>query len=169
MATGQQKADYYDHSSNHSYNVQVIVDSKGQVLSAFCGSPGSLHDARVLRNSGFHRRLLAGRVLNGPSISVGGVEIPQYLGGDAGYPLLQWLMVPYPGGGQTPEKANFVHKQSQTRMPVECFFGYKKQCHQILKAKINLKMKLIPELIKTCLHLHNWMMDHGEIGDGDVV
>jgi hypothetical protein len=84
MASGIHKADYYDHGGSHSYNVQVIVDSKGRVLSAFCGSPGSLHDARVFRNSGFHKNLLARKVLNGPSISVGGVDVPQYLVGDAG-------------------------------------------------------------------------------------
>jgi hypothetical protein len=42
----------------------------------------------AFRNSGFHRNLLARKVLNGPSISVGGVDVPQYLVGDAGYPLL---------------------------------------------------------------------------------
>jgi hypothetical protein len=30
-------------------------------------------------------------------------------------------------------------------------------------------MSLIPKLIKACLQLHNFMRDHGDIGDGDVL
>jgi hypothetical protein len=101
-ATGPYKADYYDHSGNHSLNVQVIVDSKGRVLSAYCGSPRSVHDALVFRNSGFYRQLLQGKVLAGANIPLWGVDVGQYLVGDAGYALTLYMMVPYAGGNLTP-------------------------------------------------------------------
>lgn len=101
----------------------MIVDSRGRVLSCFADCPGSVHDARVFRLSGFNKRLLAGEVLNGPSIVLGGADVPQYLVGDAGYPLMPVLVVPYPGTNLAREKKDFNHKQSCTRMPVECFFG----------------------------------------------
>jgi hypothetical protein len=43
------------------------------------------------------------------------------------------------------------------------------QCHQILKHKVNQKMSLIPDVVKACMHLHNFMMDHGYIGAEEVV
>lgn len=30
-------------------------------------------------------------------------------------------------------------------------------------------MSLIPDLVRTCMHLHNFMMDHGDIGAEEVL
>lgn len=66
-----------------------------------------------------------------------GIDVPLFFGGggDSAYPLLTWLMKPYPeGGGVTPQQLNFNHRLSQACMTVERAFGRLKGCwHCLLK------------------------------------
>ena len=56
-----------------------------------------------------------------------GVDVPLCLLDDSAYPLLAWLMKPYPeGGGITPQQLNFNHRLSQACMTVEQAFGHLK-------------------------------------------
>ena len=43
--------DYVNRKSYHSINMQAVVDNKSCFTNVYCGEPGSLHDARVLRKS----------------------------------------------------------------------------------------------------------------------
>ncbi|XP_067247319.1 putative nuclease HARBI1 [Chanodichthys erythropterus] len=42
---------YYNRKLFHSIQLQAITDHRGKFLDVFVGYPGSVHDARVLRNS----------------------------------------------------------------------------------------------------------------------
>ncbi|KAL1431609.1 hypothetical protein MTO96_002238 [Rhipicephalus appendiculatus] len=73
---------YYNRKKFHSIILQGICNADMAFIDVFVGFPGSVHDARVLRESFFFEV--------GASKCEGG-----YLLGDAAYPLLQWLLPPY--------------------------------------------------------------------------
>ena len=47
----QNAEDYVNRKSRHSLNLQAVVDPDMLFIDVYCGKPGSLHDARVLRKS----------------------------------------------------------------------------------------------------------------------
>ena len=68
------------------------------------GYPGSMHDARVLRNSNIFTRVENSEILTGPPVSIGGNDIRPYLVGDSAYPLSNWLIKPFPERTNDPQK-----------------------------------------------------------------
>ena len=53
---------------------------------------------------------------------IGGVSVPVVILGDPAYPLLLWLMKPYPGAGLSVKEK--IHVQvMQSPVVVECDFG----------------------------------------------
>eukprot|EP01018_Ginkgo_biloba_P007935 Gb_41447 [translate_table: standard] len=80
--------DWYDREHNYSMLVQAIVDSTMRFLDICTGWPGSLNDTRLLRNSSFYRLCEGGEILNGHLVSIGTIDMREYIVGDGGYPLL---------------------------------------------------------------------------------
>ena len=93
------------------------------------GYPGRVHDARVLNNSGlFLTAQENGTAFPGGQCCVDeGVQVPVLLLGDPAYPLLPWLMKPYPEGRPTNNEATFNYHLSRARVVVERVFGMLKQ------------------------------------------
>uniref|UniRef100_A0A673JIK9 DDE Tnp4 domain-containing protein n=1 Tax=Sinocyclocheilus rhinocerous TaxID=307959 RepID=A0A673JIK9_9TELE len=77
---------YYNQKGDYSIILQGVVDHRMRFWDINVGRPGKIHVAR-------------------------GVDVPLFLLGDLAYPLLTWLMKPYPeGGAVTPQQLNFNHR-----------------------------------------------------------
>lgn len=109
-------ASYYNRKKFPSIILQGICDANSRFTDIFVGYPGSVHDARVLRESPFYG--------TAESKCAG-----DYLLGDAAYPLLPWLMPPYKNNRATFEryKRKFNKRLSQQRVAIEHAFGILKQ------------------------------------------
>ena len=80
--------------------------------------PGSVHDARILRESRFYRNLQQ----NPPD----GIIL-----GDSAYPLLPWLMTPFSMPNNAAEEGfNCAH--GRTRSTIDCLNGVLKRCFACL-------------------------------------
>ena len=55
--------DYYNRKGYYSILLQGICDGNGKFLSVSSGHPGSIHDARMMRRSGFYKKVLAKRYM----------------------------------------------------------------------------------------------------------
>ena len=82
--------DYFRRLQQHDVVVQAVADGEKRFLGVAAGSPGSMHDSRVLRNSVLYRRINNSEFLLGPIVRVGGREVKHILLGDV--PILS------PGG-----------------------------------------------------------------------
>jgi DDE superfamily endonuclease len=82
---------YINRKKVHSIVLQAVCNEIMRFTDCFAGYPGSVHDARVLRNSPLY--LDAQRDYNRwfPNNT--------RLVGDAAYPLKKWIMVPYRDNG----------------------------------------------------------------------
>ena len=109
-APTQNEPNYVDRHGNHSLNCMVVC---GPDLSFYYVSarwPGSVNDARVLRNSSLYRRMEEGwRPVPGAVIL-----------GDSIYPLKEWLNL-------DPAVTTFNRSQRSTRRLVECYRGFKRK------------------------------------------
>ena len=77
--------------------MQAVVDHNSLYRDVVIGWPGSVHDARVPSNSkifekGDNNTLFPQNVKE----EISGQKMNPVITGDAAYPLLPWLMKPYP-------------------------------------------------------------------------
>jgi len=75
---------YVNRKRYHSINVQVVFDAHYRIFDLVARWPGSVHDARILDESGLKLLFEEQHVPAGC-----------YLLGDSGYPCKQWLLTPY--------------------------------------------------------------------------
>ena len=51
--------EYSNRKRFHSVNLQAVTDPDLLIIDAFCGYPGRVHSARVLRNSPLYQTVIA--------------------------------------------------------------------------------------------------------------
>lgn len=140
------------------------MQQKRRILQVNVGYPGSVHDTRVWLNSEVARDIQGH--LGGPLVNVNGIEVPQMLVADAGYPMLPWLLTPFPGHNLNPVQASFNFKHSSTRMCIEQLNGELKGVQRFLLTKIqNPKIDRLPTYVLACCVLHNLRIERGDVMD----
>ncbi|KAI5627715.1 putative nuclease HARBI1, partial [Silurus asotus] len=141
------EGDCVNRKSIHSIDVQVICEATQIITNVEAKWPGSVHDARIFRESSLCQTLQQGQY-NG------------YLLGDRGYPCLPYLMTPYPEpepGTQT--QFNLAH--SRTRAEVEMTIGILKSRFQCLRG-LRVSPERACDIIVDCVVLHNIATIRGE-------
>ncbi|XP_060720063.1 LOW QUALITY PROTEIN: putative nuclease HARBI1 [Tachysurus vachellii] len=140
------EGDYVNRKSIHSINVQVICESIQITTNVEAKWPGSVHDARIFRESSLCQTFQQGMFLQ------------WLLAGDRGYPCLPYLMTPYPEPGpQT--RFNLAH--SRTRAKVEMTIGILKSRFQCLRG-LWVSPERACDIIVACVVLHNIATIRGE-------
>ncbi|XP_018368346.1 PREDICTED: putative nuclease HARBI1 [Trachymyrmex cornetzi] len=139
---------YINRKGFPSINLQVVCNSRGLFTHCYAGQVGSVHDARVFKNSP------VAHFLERPE-----VYFPNnsHIIGDAAYPIHPHVMVPFRDNGHlTNQQKNFNYCLSSTRMAVERAIGQLKISFRILLDCLPLTdVKKIPEFIIACSVLHN--------------
>ncbi|XP_035692548.1 protein ANTAGONIST OF LIKE HETEROCHROMATIN PROTEIN 1-like [Branchiostoma floridae] len=145
------RTDFFNRKGYYSIILQGVVDHLFTDINV--GWPGSVHDARVLRNSSIFERAERGTCTN----------IPAVILGDAAYPHLPWLMKAYPDNGHlTREQLIFNYRLSRARMTVECAFGRLKGRWRCLSKRLDVDLDHVPTVVTACCVLHNVCEVHGE-------
>jgi hypothetical protein len=170
LPRGEESIDYYDYKKNISVSLQAIVDLNLKFLDVTCGWPGSMQDSRLLRNSGFYGDMVYKKSkLHGPTYRCAdGSAMREFLLADAGYPLYDWLIVPYARGiDMRRDQWNFMH--SSTRMCVERAFGRLKGVWRILSRILwKPRVHTLGPMVYCCCILHNLMIEHNEVVNPEI-
>ncbi|XP_072952406.1 protein ANTAGONIST OF LIKE HETEROCHROMATIN PROTEIN 1 isoform X1 [Typha angustifolia] len=162
--------DWCDRESNYSIFLQGIVDHEMRFLDIVTGWPGSMTFSRLLKCSTFFKLCESGKRLNGPvKMSSGKAEIREFIVGDAGYPLLPWLMVPYEGKSLSALMTAFNTRQTAARMLAVRALSRLKGAWRILhKVMWRPDKHKLPSIILVCCLLHNILIDYGDELNADV-
>lgn len=91
----------------HSVVLQAVVDGKGLFWDVCVGFPGSVHEARVLRQSHLWKILSGGQLLRPNIVSISGCDVGHYVMGDPAYPMQKCLMKPF--SDQADRPPNITH------------------------------------------------------------
>ncbi|XP_066583797.1 putative nuclease HARBI1 [Prorops nasuta] len=146
---------YRNRKSIFSINVQVIANSKLEIIDFVARWPGSAHDSTIFNHSTIKARFEAGQFGNA------------LLLGDAGYPNLPYLMTPL----QNPvTHAENLYNESQirTRSMVERCFGTWKRSFPVLS--IGTRFKTVQRtlaVIGATAVLHNILRHTLDVEDFD--
>lgn len=139
---------YINRKGFPSLNVQLVSDSCGLFIHCYAGEVGSIHDARVFRNSP------VADFLQRPDVYF---PNDSHLIGDAAYTIHPHLLVPFRDNGHLSNRQqNFNSCLSSTRMAIERAIGQLKIRFRILLDCLPLTdVKKIPEFIIASCVLHN--------------
>jgi len=159
--------DYFSRNQQHDFIIQAIADGKGLFLDFAAGYPGSLHDARVYRNSSLYQRASNEDVLKEPVERIGITDIRPYLVGDSAYPISPWLMKPYPEATCDPSEITFNKELSSARVVIECTFGHLKSRWRILQKRLDSRITFSVKIAVVCAVLHNFCIKIGDEWDDD--
>ncbi|XP_029164256.1 putative nuclease HARBI1 isoform X1 [Nylanderia fulva] len=141
-------ASYINRKGFPFLNVQLVCNSRGLFTHCYAGEVGSVHDARVFRNSP------VARFLEMPDIYF---PNNSHLIGDAAYAIHPHFLVSFRDNGPLSNRQkNFNYCLSSTRMAIERAIGQLKIRFRILLDCLPLTdVKKIPEFIIACCVLHN--------------
>lgn len=138
-------------------HLQAVCGPDLKFLDVFCGYPGSVHDARVYRNSPLFQEVQ--------------ILPPKFhILGDSAYPMSINLMTPYRDNGHlTLEEKKYNSAHSSTRVDIERAFGLLKGKFRKLKFLDMRNVEDIPSTIVTCCALHNFILMNESLDESEVV
>ena len=169
---GDSKVDYYCRKQMYSINTQAVVGGNSMFIDVATGYPGSIHDARVLRDSSLYALSEQKRLLVNPVKVVEGFRVRPLLIGDGAYPPLTWLVKPFPYHLNLAQRQKKFNKNlSSARVSVEQAFGLLKARWRCLLKRLDNEMENVPNVIIACCVLHNicQMRCEAYIDDDDVL
>ncbi|XP_018363689.1 PREDICTED: putative nuclease HARBI1, partial [Trachymyrmex cornetzi] len=151
---------YINRKGYYSIQLQIICDSTLKFIHCYAGQPGSVHDMRVFRLSGFQEMCTENYF---PEDS--------YILGDAAYAIQKHVMVPYKNNGHlTEQQINFNSCLSVVRVMVERSIALLKGRFRSLLDKLHMKRTdLIAKYIIACCVLHNICILHRDLMDDLIV
>lgn len=154
-APHENEAAFVDRHGKHSINCMVVCGPDLMFYYVSANWPGSVHDARVMRNSTLCRRM-----------DDGWRPIPNaIILADSGYPLKEWLITPVANVQNDPAVTRFNRAHKSTRRFVECSIGVLKEKFPCLNY-LRVSPVFAANIFKCCATLCNLSRDTGE--DADV-
>ncbi|KMZ59713.1 hypothetical protein ZOSMA_65G00450 [Zostera marina] len=132
-----------NHKTSYSITVQGVVDSAGVFTDVCIGYPGSMPDDEVLEKSALFKRGSNGLLNN------------QWIVGGSGYPLMDWVMIPYSHQNLTWAQHAFNGKIGDVQRIAKEAFARLKGRWKCLQKRTEVKLLDLPALLGACCVLHN--------------
>jgi hypothetical protein len=157
-----------DHEKDDGMLIQVIVDPDMRFTNIWFGLSSSMNQSSILHGSGLFELCEKGEWLNGSKLKASdGSEVGEYIIGDAGYPLLPWLLTPYQENDLPDSKAEFNMRHSRARIIALRALAKFKDTWKFLQEK-KWRLNNVDEMfriIDACCILHNIVIDMEEGAD----
>ncbi|VAI82097.1 unnamed protein product [Triticum turgidum subsp. durum] len=149
--------------------LMLVVDPDLKFTDTQLGSQNQLS----LHDSWFFESCQQGTLLNGSKLKFSdGLEVGEYIIGDAGYPLLPWLLTPYPVEDKDlstdvpPYEAEFNRRHSSASTLALTALARLKDNWKILDRAVGSFP--VMETIDVCCMLHNIVIDMEEVEEEEV-
>ncbi|CAH1448884.1 unnamed protein product [Lactuca virosa] len=141
---------------SYSTTVQGVVDPRGVFTDICIGYPGSMPDERILEKSALSHRANMGLLKN------------TWVVGGSGYPLKEWMLVPYTHQNLTWSQHSFNQRVGElTKIGKEAFMRLKGRWG-CLQKRSEVKLQELPMVLGACCVLHNICEMNGEEMDVDL-
>ncbi|XP_051134202.1 protein ALP1-like [Andrographis paniculata] len=154
---------WLDCKDNHSMILQAVVGPDLKFRSIVTGWPGKMNDASVLQSSNFFKQCQKGEKLNSSKTCFPddtATEIPEYIVGNSGFPLLPWLMTPYQKKDLSETESDFNKRLLATHAVARRALAMLKDVWKMIQRDMWRPDKhKLPRFILACCILHNIVID----------
>nr|GEV73692.1 protein antagonist of like heterochromatin protein 1-like [Tanacetum cinerariifolium] len=128
---------------SYSTTIQGVVDPRGVFTDICIGYPGAMTNDQILEKAVFSQRFNMGHTKN--------VRVV----GNASYPLLDWLLVPYTHQNHTWSQHSFNETISDVQQIAKDAFMRLKGRWACLQKRTEVKLQDLPVVLGACCVLHN--------------
>lgn len=132
-----------NQKTSYSITVQGVVDHRGVFTDVCIGWPGSMPDDEVLEKSALCQR------------AEGGLLKGTWIVGGSGYPLMDWVLVPYTQPNLTWSQHAFNEKIGDVQKVAKDAFSRLKGRWKCLQKRTEVKLQDLPIVLGACCVLHN--------------
>ncbi|XP_021608610.1 protein ALP1-like [Manihot esculenta] len=132
-----------NQKTSYSITVQGVVDPQGIFTDVCIGWPGSMPDDQVLEKSALYQR------------ANGGLLKDVWIVGSSGYPLMDWVLVPYTQQHLTWTQHAFNEKIGEIQKVAKNAFTKLKGRWSCLQKRTEVKLQDLPVVLGACCVLHN--------------
>ncbi|XP_031117256.1 protein ANTAGONIST OF LIKE HETEROCHROMATIN PROTEIN 1-like [Ipomoea triloba] len=139
-----------NQKTSYSVTVQGVVDSNGVFTDVCIGWPGSMTDDKILEKSALYERANRGLLKD------------LWVVGNSGYPLTDWVLVPYTHQNRTWAQHGFNEKLSGVQAVAKEAFMRLKARWSCLQKRTEVKLQDLPVVLGACCVLHNICEIRGE-------
>lgn len=141
--------------------LMAVADADGMFIVIDVGDLGRNSDGAVFRHSSFGKLLKQGN-LHVPNPThlprdKNTEPFPYYLVGDEAFPLLPYLMRPFPKRVLTDARRIFNFRLSRGRKSVECAFGMLTSKFRVFEGPISCNEECAVAIVKAACALHNFI------------
>nr|XP_017035538.1 protein ALP1-like isoform X3 [Drosophila kikkawai] len=160
-------SEYFNYKKFFSYVLQGVSDANCKFLFIEVGFKGSQSDGGIFAASKFNKAV-RNNILNIPDakqLPFADITAPYVFVGDEAYPLMTYLMRPFPRRSLNARNETFNTRLSSARRCIECAFGILTEKWRLLKREIDLLPHRSILAIKTMCLLHNTIIDIEKIND----
>lgn len=127
----------------YSVTVQGVVDPRGVFTDVCIGWPGSMPDDVILEKSALCKRASQGLVRD------------MWIVGNSGYPLMDWVLVPYTHPNLTWAQHAFNERVGEIGAMAKEAFTRLKGRWSCLQKRTEIKLQDLPVVLGACCVLHN--------------
>ncbi|KAK4744598.1 hypothetical protein SAY87_010910 [Trapa incisa] len=145
-----------NQKTSYSITLQGVVDPRGVFTDVCIGWPGSMPDDQVLEKSALYQR------------AQGGLLKGVWIVGGSGYPLLDWVLVPYTQQNLTWTQHTFNAKIGEVQNVAKKAFERLKGRWSCLQKRTEVKLQDLPVVLGACCVLHNICEMRGEEMDHEL-
>ncbi|XP_027331877.1 protein ALP1-like [Abrus precatorius] len=145
-----------NQKTSYSITVQGVVDHRGVFTDVCIGWPGSMPDDQVLEKSALFQR------------ASGGLLKGVWIVGSSGYPLMDWVLVPYTQQHLTWTQHGFNEKIGEIQKVAKNAFARLKGRWCCLQKRTEVKLQDLPVVLGACCVLHNICELKGEKMDPEL-
>ncbi|TQE04781.1 hypothetical protein C1H46_009634 [Malus baccata] len=132
-----------NQKTSYSVTVQGVVDPRGVFTDVCIGWPGSMPDDQVLEKSALFQRANRGLLKD------------VWVVGNAGFPLMDWVLVPYTHQNLTWTQHAFNEKIGEVERVGKDAFAKLKGRWSCLQKRTEIKLQDLPVVLGACCVLHN--------------
>ncbi|KAJ4708689.1 Harbinger transposase-derived nuclease [Melia azedarach] len=145
-----------NQKTSYSITVQGVVDPKGVFTDVCIGWPGSMPDDQVLERSALFQRANRGLLKD------------VWIVGNSGYPLMDWVLVPYTQKNLTWTQHAFNEKIGEIQGIAKESFARLKGRWACLQKRTEVKLQELPVILGACCVLHNICEMRNEVMDPEL-
>jgi len=161
---------YYNYKHYYSIVLQGLADARYGFIAIDFGAYGKQSDGEIFRYSSLYQFLSINNfnMPNARKLQLSDVQLPFVIIGAEAYPLLSYLMRPYPRRQLTESRRPFNYRQSRGRRVVESAFGILADKWRILNKPIETS-NMADRTVKCICVLHNTVTDREGVDEASLL